>query len=176
MNSQAEVKPFKVGEPLASKVDGNPEPSRLKEILNRACVEIRRRVCIKCKGEIPEHKYSNAKYCSDKCRSAYIAYQHCLRHGKFKNPGVGSGGNQKGEKNPNYKTGIGTYSKNAFEYYGRKCNRCNSEQNLLVHHKDENRTNNSIENLEVLCKRCHQEHHCVRDTFGKYTQRGSPRQ
>jgi hypothetical protein len=39
----------------------------------------------------------------------------------------------------------------------------------LIHHKDHNRLNNQVDNLEPLCKRCHQEHHCVRDLEGKYT-------
>jgi hypothetical protein len=166
-NGQAEVKPVKVGEPSADNAGGNPEPSRSK--YDQACVETRRRVCIKCGGEIPSHKYSNAKYCSDRCRSAYVSYRHAVRTGRIAKPGVGSGGNQEGENNHQYKTGIGTYSQRAFEHYGRKCNRCDSTELLLVHHRDEDRTNNDLSNLEVLCKGCHQEHHCIRDeTTGRY--------
>jgi len=176
INSQAELKSFKFGEPLTVNADGNPEPSSLREILEQACVETRRRVCIKCKGEIPVHKYSNAKYCSDKCRNAFVAYKHAVKIGKIKLPGVGSGGAQEGKANHQFKTGIGTYSKKAFEYYGKVCNRCSSVDKLLVHHKDENRANNSMNNLEVLCKSCHQNHHCVRDMLGKFTQRDSPPQ
>lgn len=174
ITGQAEVKLLKVGEPLASNVDGNPEPSRSED---QACVETRRGVCnssssrrcLKCEGPIPSTKYKNAKYCSERCRSAYITYQWCLKNKRFEKPGSGSGGNQEGEKNHQYKTGIGLYSKKAFEHYGRQCNRCQSTKHLLVHHKDENRANNELENLEVLCKRCHQEHHCIRDLFGRYT-------
>lgn len=171
-NCQAEVKLLKVGEPSADNAGGNPEPSTLIDIVNffkGACVETGRGVCIKCGGQIPLTKYKNAKYCSDKCRSAYISYQYYLRQGRFEKPGVGSGGNQEGEKNHQYKTGVGTYSQRAFEYYGRKCNRCNSTKNLLVHHKDEDRENNDLENLEVLCKGCHQKHHEHRDALGRYT-------
>lgn len=51
--SQAEVKPVKVGETLTSSVEGNPEPSN--SLSNEsACVETRRRVCIKCNGAIPQ--------------------------------------------------------------------------------------------------------------------------
>lgn len=38
------------------------------------------------------------------------------------------------------------------------CERCNYSENeaaIIVHHKDEDRNNNSIENLEVLCCNCH---------------------
>lgn len=166
--SQAEEKPVKFGEPLTSDVDGNPEPSSTDSSVV-ACVETRRRVCIKCGNEIPQTKYKNAVYCSEKCRNAYVNHRWRVNKGLIESPGVGSGGNQLGQKNHQYKTGIGTYSKRAFDHYGRKCNRCPSKQKLLVHHKDEDRSNNELDNLEVLCKRCHQEHHCKRDLLGKYT-------
>lgn len=166
--SQAEVKPFKVGEPLASNVDGNPEPSILSS-LSRACVETRRKVCIKCGNDVPQSKYKNAKYCSVKCRNAFLSYRWRVNRGEIKKPGTGRGGNQFGTDNHQYKTGIGSYSLKAFEHKGRICNRCSSEENLLVHHMDEDRTNNRLSNLEVLCKRCHQQHHCTRDIQGKYT-------
>lgn len=162
-NSQAELKLVKVGEPLTGNADGNPEPSMSKD---KACVETRRQVCIKCGAPI---KYIGAKYCSSRCRNAYNAYKHAIKTGKIKNPGIGSGGNQLGENNPNYKTGIGSYSQLAMAHYGRICNRCGSENNLLVHHINEDRTNNNLSNLEVLCKACHQNHHYKRDEFGKYT-------
>lgn len=166
--SQAEVKPFKVGEILPSNVEDNPEPSRL-DSSSRACVETGRKVCIKCNGAIPKHKYSNAKYCSGRCRNAYISYQHAVKKGRFKTPGVGSGGNQVGIFNHQYKTGIGAYSKRAFEFYGKLCNRCESTTFLVVHHINHNRKDNTLQNLEVLCKSCHQKHHETRDAQGKYT-------
>lgn len=82
--------------------------------------------------------------------------------------GVGSGGlTQTWEKNPAYRNGNGSY-----RYYGRKlkesgvpCNRCGKDLTLVnrggwcTHHINEDRTDNRIENLELLCKRCHQLHH-----------------
>lgn len=165
-SGQAEVKPVKFGETLTSNVEGNPEPSTSGSS-EGACVETRRQVCIKCGNVISQIR--KKKYCSDKCRNAYISYQWRLKQGHFKKPGVGSGGNQEGENNHQYKTGIGTYSKKGFEHYGKICNRCNSTKFLLVHHKDEDRTNNELKNLEVLCKSCHQKHHETRDSFGRYT-------
>lgn len=167
-NSQAELKPLKLGETQTGNAVGNPEPSRLSSE-GRACVESRRGVCIKCQGAIPLTKYKNAKYCSVRCRNAYIAYRHAVKTEKIKVPGVGSGGNQAAENNHQYKTGIGSYSEKAFKFYGKICNRCSSSKHLVVHHIDENRRNNDLTNLEVLCKRCHQEHHATRDTLGKYT-------
>lgn len=161
---QAELKTSKFREPLTSKVDGNPEPSSQE----REGAETRHWLCMKCDGEIPIDKNNNAKFCSNKCRTSYNSYKWCLKNNKFKKPGVGSGGNQLGEDNHQYKTGIGTYNKKALAYYGHVCNRCKTNSNLVVHHIDEDRTNNNLNNLEVLCKKCHQNHHCIRDKQGKF--------
>lgn len=166
-NSQAEIKPFKVGETVVSNVTGNPEPSTL-ELSKGACVETRRRVCIKCGGDIPLEKYKNAKYCSGRCSSAFRSLQHAYKTGRIKKPGVGSGGNQEQENNHRYKHGIGTYSKKGFEVHGNICKRC-SNPAVLIHHKDHNRKNNNSDNLEPLCKSCHQKHHEQRDSKGRYT-------
>lgn len=58
-----------------------------------------------------------------------------------------------------YTTGIGDYVIRAFEAYKRICFHCKSEENLEVHHIDFDRTNNQIENLQVLCKSCHKKIH-----------------
>lgn len=39
------------------------------------------------------------------------------------------------------------------------CENCGSASQLGVHHKDEDRTNNSPENLQTLCAKCHTSHH-----------------
>lgn len=161
---EAEVKNRKFREPLTCNDDGNPEPSQ--ENLEGA--ETRHGLCLKCDGQIPSWKYKNAKFCSDKCRNAYNSYKCAIKQNRYKKPGVGSGGNQIGIDNHMYKTGIGTYNKIALAHYGKTCNRCSSTKNILVHHIDEDRTNNKLENLEVLCKKCHQEHHHTRDTLGRY--------
>ena len=56
------------------------------------------------------------------------------------------------------------------------CERCGNKIDASTrgtwagHHKDHNRSNNSQENLEVLCKRCHQvEHECWRAFQGVTT-------
>jgi len=68
-----------------------------------------------------------------------------------------------GEKNPNWKNGTGSfYRRIAYETFGYKCNRCEitDKRLLLVHHKNCDRQNNVIENLEILCRNCHWiEHH-----------------
>ena len=40
-----------------------------------------------------------------------------------------------------------------------KCEKCICTSNLLVHHLDRNRKNNTIENFQVLCCSCHAKIH-----------------
>lgn len=59
-----------------------------------------------------------------------------------------------------YGTGEGknTYRILAFKYLENKCNRCGYSENkaaLIVHHKNRDRTNNELVNLEILCANCH---------------------
>jgi len=72
-------------------------------------------------------------------------------------------GTYKGNKNPRWISGHSIYKKMALEYYGKCCMDCgiyHEESHMMaVHHKDENRENNKIENLEVLCTRCHHKKH-----------------
>lgn len=54
--------------------------------------------------------------------------------------------------------GIRSYRAKALKEFGAVCNRCGYKENIAaitVHHKDNNRMNNSIKNLEVLCANCH---------------------
>ena len=58
------------------------------------------------------------------------------------------------------KQGTSTYRKRAIEYYGSRCRICryNIESVLEVHHKDGNRNNNKMKNLDVLCPTHHKEY------------------
>jgi hypothetical protein len=38
---------------------------------------------------------------------------------------------------------------------GGQCQRCGSTTKLNIHHKDKNRKNGDISNLELLCRSCH---------------------
>ena len=165
MNKQlAEVKLLKVGESLTGNTDGNPEPSTL-EISKEACVETRREVCIKCKGVISLTKYKSSKFCSSRCRNAFNSYKYRVKVGLISKPGIGRGNNQtKSIEQLSAKLAC----KRALSLLPNICNRCNSKVNLLAHHIDHNRKNNKLENFEILCKRCHQEHHSKRDYTGKY--------
>lgn len=66
---------------------------------------------------------------------------------------------------PHYKSSSqfgASYRVFAFRHYPHVCNRCGYdkyEDVLEVHHKDRNRSNNSVDNLEILCPTCHCEEH-----------------
>lgn len=73
-----------------------------------------------------------------------------------------------GENNPNYTNGTSAnripnrlYRDVAYRAYGYICNRCSFDNSLAlqVHHKDRNRLNNDLSNLEVLCSNCHSIEH-----------------
>lgn len=61
-----------------------------------------------------------------------------------------------------YGNGIFSYRDKALRLLPNICNRCGYCQNiaaLQVHHIDKDRSNNSIDNLEVLCANCHSIEH-----------------
>lgn len=56
------------------------------------------------------------------------------------------------------------YRQIALKDQPHKCNRCGYNEHpeiLQVHHADRDRTNNSIQNLEVLCPNCHRVEHML---------------
>ena len=59
-----------------------------------------------------------------------------------------------GEKNPNWKDE--SYRTTCFLFHEKKCVVCGEEKIVTVHHFDENRNNNSPENLIPLCPTHHQ--------------------
>lgn len=134
--------------------------------------------CLICKKEF-EHissRCNKAKYCSNSCR--YKSYntkgtirfncQYCGKEFLGSPYDIGKrkfcskkcvGKKSKKTFKPNFTT-----VRKAMLVRGliTKCNRCNySEfpQLLGVHHKDRNRQNNDLSNLEVLCPMCHSLEH-----------------
>jgi len=67
-----------------------------------------------------------------------------------------------GENHPNYTTGNGSYRNRKLKQSEGKCENCGNDNLcvLEVHHIDEIRTNNKIENLKLVCANCHLMEHC----------------
>ncbi|MGE5438002.1 MAG: hypothetical protein ACM3O3_12355 [Syntrophothermus sp.] len=63
-------------------------------------------------------------------------------------------------KHPFYKNGKSSYRNKALKYLENKCSVCGYDivKILEVHHKDKNRENNDISNLDILCPTHHNEY------------------
>lgn len=83
--------------------------------------------------------------------------------------GVGSGGNQWGQKNHCYKDGQSAYRKNFECAYPHQhyCEICGRTRNLVIHHIDQSRKNNRLENLIMLCRSCHAQVHGLVANLGE---------
>lgn len=114
------------------------------------------KICARCNQEFTKTGPSQ-KYCPACSKEAYKEYDRARGQERGRKPWGAY--NQKGENNNNYK--YGCQYKTALEKV--ECSICGSTENLLIHHIDHNRRNNDVSNLLVLCKRCHQEHHTMRD-------------
>lgn len=98
---------------------------------------------------------------------------------RAKHPGVGKGGYpHRGTAHPLYKHGRYTYETTRSEIKEEvgACERCSvdlreaTHYQWVIHHRDHDQYNSSRDNLELLCKRCHQiEHECVRAFEGATT-------
>jgi hypothetical protein len=84
--------------------------------------------------------------------------------------GIGSGNffGKYNKNHPSYKNGITWYRDLILNTGLNTCQRCmevidfSNSHKWCVHHIDHNRANNNVNNLELLCKKCHQlEHNCI---------------
>jgi len=46
-----------------------------------------------------------------------------------------------------------------FKLKDKICEICQSQQDIQIHHKNRKSTENNIENLQILCKKCHLKQH-----------------
>lgn len=62
-----------------------------------------------------------------------------------------------GENNGNFRDSPNNYRNKAFKHYSPVCIRCGFSNILAleVHHKDRDRSNNDLSNLETVCANCH---------------------
>lgn len=90
--------------------------------------------CLNCNKEITIQKNlaGKRKFCCHKC---YVDFYKGLHF--------------------NMTTGEWSYRNIAFRNFEEKCQMCGKDKNIIVHHKDGSHKNNKIENLQPLCRGCH---------------------
>ena len=120
-------------------------------------------ICVDCKELFEARRKDTLRCvpCKKKHRSKQVMKSRKKRYPDIE-VGVGSGNsssNKPGPTNHSWKTGISGYRKLAKK---EECAYCKSTRHLVIHHKDEDRHNNNLDNLIVLCKSCHQKHHVIR--------------
>lgn len=128
---------------------------RNRKYCNRECYisyssrETEIKSCANCGKEIirrrsdRDNSKSGNSFCCRSCRVSYFNKE------------------RQGNNHPNFTHGLSvSYRQKALDYYGCKCTVCGYDVGsvLEVHHKDCNRRNNRIENLDVLCPTHHKEY------------------
>lgn len=132
--------------------------------------------CLNCVKEFFAPLKANAKYCSRECMglhkrtrvkiSCFRCFEKFERHpNRVREINYCSRACKEEDQQvggplalPHYKDGVHDYRSRAFRCHGKKCIQCGfdkDERMLDVHHKDSDRRNPHISNLEVLCVWCH---------------------
>lgn len=124
------------------------------------------RIC-GCRYRMKARKSFYCNECGRKKRSMDVMLRRKREHPETV-IGCGSGGNQQGEKNHNYKNGLSHYRDNFLKWNPDicQCEICGSVDYLVVHHVDQNRKNNKPENLMMLCRSCHAQVHGLAASLG----------
>lgn len=118
--------------------------------------EDRQKEKVKCTCAYCGQDFLRAPSKADRSKSGL---QFCSRECKDLAQRINSGEKFDEMRPDHYENGQGIHYRNtAFRYYEHSCAVCgwNEDEDILeVHHIDENRTNNQIENLIILCPLCH---------------------
>lgn len=131
-----------------------------------------KKVCLNCNEEFFDFPSSNKKFCSRRCFDEYtikmsemnqkitmsVCCSMCSKSFDTKLNKLGNKNffcSKECRKRYSKLKRKFDYKEKAYAQYGKICDRCNSVETLLVHHKDGNRLNNDIFNLQVLCRKCH---------------------
>jgi hypothetical protein len=120
----------------------------------------------------------NSRFCSRTCKSKDSWQKERKRREDSGITMQSQGGNygRTGKDHWAYRNGIGVFKKQLspqIRLEVKFCERCaldlsNAKNGFwVVHHRDHNRSNNERDNLELLCKRCHQRHHRCGDNLPK---------
>ena len=94
------------------------------------------RKCLNCNNEFAVYKREKKKTCSRSCSNSYFRV---------------------GPNNGNWKEDV--YRSTCFAKHKKECVICGEDKIVAVHHFDEDRNNNNVENLIPLCPTHHQYMH-----------------
>ncbi len=149
------------------------------------------KTCLNCnKNFLVETGKKDAKYCSASCshqhfsllRSTEVECAQCFVKFSIKNSSLKrskSGlyfcsmkhkalaqriGGIEAIQPKHYGTGTSQYREKAFSNLPHKCHVCGYSKIigvLVVHHKNRNRSDSSLQNLVILCPTCHMEDHYI---------------
>jgi len=146
----------------------------------------RKHFAIICEGCNIEFFARKQRFCSRQCRASSKHFTtNCSTCGQFISRGLSKKKNSKHgfyfcdrlckekaqklgglkEIQPSHYGSIvsnARYREIAFDKLPARCNNCGYDKHkrvLVVHHKDRNRKNSRIDNLEILCPTCHVEEH-----------------
>ena len=136
------------------------KPSEVKRTKNIFCNH-------KCQGEYSSKRIPcQCAYCGESITKTLSSINRSRSGNMFCDRSCATSFNntkyKTGELHPNYTSGYGSYRSRAIKHYGEHCSKCNYDKIihiLQVHHIDNDRQNNKIENLQVLCPNCHAEIH-----------------
>jgi hypothetical protein len=125
--------------------------------------------CVVCNKTIETTIYRSKtkKYCSRKCQGIVTSKQAIERwkNPEFRKREIDTRHRKHFEQCmlKDFQGGMHahTYRRIVFDQIEKKCVKCGETDisKLMVHHKDENRKNNKLDNLQVLCRTCHRRHH-----------------
>ncbi len=115
--------------------------------------------CSDCKEPMVQNSGRQLRCASCKSIDAKRrAYEHNIKSGKIKMPGIGRAKPMSlGKNNGNWKGGSLPWQRKMFRK--DECDRCDSDDRVELHHQDRDTTNADESNLETLCFLCHRKEH-----------------
>lgn len=108
-------------------------------------------------GGKPTTTFTKNAFCQLCLKQFSFLYKPSRKEQVFCSKSCATSMTRRGNCNPNFIDGRYSYRDAAINQYGAKCTKCAFDNlyAIIVHHKDRNRNNNDISNLEVLCANCH---------------------
>ena len=144
----------------------NAKRMRIKKKRTERLVRKTKKVCLFCGKELElnKHNYSTKKYCSANCRNYVFALRNPDKIKQYAKKERRNHKERYKKWNAEYKDKIrfgGNRRKvmQRDEFTCQDCFKGYPDVKLIVHHKDRDKENNSLDNLVTLCRACHINEH-----------------